>query len=110
MGGLDINEITIGYSSTGAAKYVDDLNTQAIVETSTMITNSVSTITDALREGWQGKACDAYVQKLSESGEALKEKLKEMEKVFNAMLAAQEETYNTEDESMADNISSSTIF
>ncbi len=110
MGGLDINEITIGYSSTGAAKYVDDLNTQAIVETSSKITNSVSTITDALRAGWQGKACDAYVSKLNESADALKEKLKEMEKVFNAMLAAQEETYNTEDESMADNISSSTIF
>lgn len=27
MGGLDINEITIGYSSTGAAKYVENLNT-----------------------------------------------------------------------------------
>lgn len=110
MGGLDINEITIGYSSTGAAKYVENLNTEAITATSTMISNSVSTITDVLRQGWQGKACDAYVQKLYESGNALKEKLKEMEQVFNAMLAAQEETYNTEDESMADNISSSTIY
>lgn len=110
MGGLDINEITIGYSSTGATKYIEELNTQAIVETSTKITDSVSTITDVLREGWQGKACDAYISKLNEAAEALKEKLKEMEKVFNAMLAAQEETYNDEDESMADTISSSSIF
>lgn len=75
-----------------------------------MISSSVSTITDVLRQGWQGKACDAYVEKLIKSGDDLKSKLSEMEKVFNAMLAAQEETYNTEDESMAENISSSTIY
>lgn len=109
MGGLDISDITIGYSSTGAAKYVDDLNTKAIIETETIISDSVNTITDTLQAGWQGEACEAYLTKLRESAEALKEKLKEMEKVFNAMMAAQEETYSKEDTSMAEEISSATI-
>ena len=109
MGGLDINDITIGYSSTGAAKYVDELNTKAIVETEGIISDSVTTVTEVLQSGWQGEACEAYLAKLRESADALKDRLKEMEKVFNAMMAAQEETYKKEDSGMAEEISSATI-
>ena len=110
MGGLDISEITIGYSSTGAAKYVQDLNTKAIVETQGKLSDSYTAIVNVLQAGWQGKACDAYVKKLGEAVEQLKDTLKQMEDVFNATLAAQEETYNSEDESMAESIGSATIF
>lgn len=110
MGGLGIEDITIGYSSTGAAKYVADLNTAAIVETNSIITDQTETIKDVLQEGWQGNACDAFCAKLSEAAEGLKEKLKEMEEVFNATMAAQEETYHDEDEGMADEIGSQSIF
>lgn len=110
MGGLGIGDITIGYSSTGAAKYVADLNTTAIIETNGIITDHTEIIKDTLQQGWQGQACDAFCAKLSEAAEQLKEKLQEMEQVFNATLAAQEETYHAEDTTMADTISGSSIF
>ncbi len=110
MGGLGIEDITIGYSSTGAAAYVADLNTAAIIETNGIITDQTEIIKDTLQQGWQGQACDAFCAKLSESAEALKAKLQEMEEVFNATLAAQEETYHSEDTGMAEEISGQSIF
>ncbi len=110
MGGLGIDEITIGYSSTGAAKYVDELNTAAIVETESIITSGVTNVTNALQAGWQGDACESYLKKYREAAEQLKEKLKEMQEVFQATMAAQEETYHSEDESMSEDISATNIF
>lgn len=110
MGGLGIGDITIGYSSTGAAAYVADLNTQAIIETNGIITDQTEVIKNTLQQGWQGQACDAFCKKLSESTEQLKQLLQDMEQMFNATLAAQEETYHAEDTTMADGISGSSIF
>lgn len=110
MGGLGIEDITIGYSSTGAAKYIHDLNTTAIIETNGIITDQTDVIKDVLQQGWQGSACDAFCAKLTEAAEGLKDKLKEMEEIFNVTLAAQEETYHQEDHGMADEISGQSIF
>ena len=110
MGGLGIEDITIGCSSTGAAQYVADLNTAAIIETKGIITDQTEIIKDTLQQGWQGQACDSFCAKLSDAAEALKEKLEEMEEVFNATLAAQEETYHEEDAGIADEISGTSIF
>lgn len=110
MNNLGIEDITIGFSSVGAKKYVDELNTKAIVETNELISQSVDAISDSLQSGWTGKACEAYLTNLRNSADTLKTKLKEMEEMFNAFLAAQEQTYDEEDSSMADDIASRNIF
>ncbi len=110
MGGLDISEVTIGYSSTGAQQYVSDLNTAAIDETNGIISDGVQNITDTLQRGWQGQAYDAFAAKLNEVSEQLKDKLQEMKEVFNATMAAQEQTYHEEDQSMSEDISATNVF
>lgn len=109
MGGLGIEDITIGYSSTGAATYIADLNSRAIVETSNKILDGLNPLKDNLQEGWQGDACVAFCNKLSEAATTLIDKLKEMEELFNATMGAQEETYFEQDQGMAEEISSRTI-
>lgn len=110
MGGLDISEVTIGYSSTGAAKYVDELNTAAINETKNIIDNGVSNMTNVFQTGWQGNACESFIKKLNDSCNDLKEKLSEMQALFEATLAAQEESYHQEDQSMSEDITNMSVF
>lgn len=110
MGGLGIEDITIGYSSTGAAKYVSELNTQAILNTSNIVRSGADAVKDVMQQCWQGQACEAFNAKLSQSADTLIEKLKEAEAVFNATMAGQEETYHEQDQGMADEISGSQIF
>lgn len=110
MGLLDINELSIGYSSMGAKNYVEALNTKAITETETLITSGVTDITTALRAGWQGDACDAYVLKLEQSANQLKDTLTQMKELFEATLAAQEELYEKQDLDMAQTIGSIDVF
>ena len=110
MGGLDIGDITIGYSATGARTYVNDLNTKVISETSTIITNSIQNIVTVFQTKWQGSACESYSKLLNKSGEDLKSGLKQMEAIFEATIAAQEETYHEEDTDMAGVIDSANIF
>lgn len=110
MGGLDIQDLTIGYSSRGAQNYVEALNTKAITETEALITTGITDIKEAVRQGWQGDACDSFILKLEESGEQLKQALDRMREVFEATLAAQEETYKKQDDNMAQEISTVNIF
>lgn len=109
MGGLGIEDITIGYSTTGASAYVADLNSQAIIDTSSKILDGIGPVKDTLNGAWQGDACIAFCNKLSQSSDTLIDKLKEMEALFNATMAAQEETYFEQDQGMAEEITGSTI-
>ncbi len=110
MGLLDINDLSIGYSSMGAKNYVEALNTKAITETKTLITSGITEIKTALRAGWQGDACEAYILKLEESGIQLGEALDRMKELFEATMAAQEELYEKQDLDMAQTIGSINVF
>lgn len=110
MGFLDIDDLTIGYSSAGAKNYVEALNTKAITETNTLITTGITDIKASLRSGWQGDACEAYIVKLEESGVQLSEALNKMKELFEATLAVQEETYEKQDQSMAQSIGNINVF
>lgn len=110
MGLLDITDLTIGYSSKGANTYVDNLNTKVIDETDKIISSGIQDIESALKEGWQGQACDNYIAKLNQSGIQLKESLLKMKEVFEATMAVQEETYYKQDVDMAEQISQINVF
>jgi hypothetical protein len=92
--GLDIGDITMGYSKQGAVQYVNELNTQVITDTSRIISQEYNNIINALQKGWQGASMLSFQDRLDKQTQALKDKLREMEELFNATLAGQEVSYH----------------
>ncbi len=99
MGGLGIGELTEGYSRTGAAAYVAELNTKAITDTCNLL-REINGIRTALEAGWQGQAELNFVSNLQKAVETTAQGIESLKGTLEGQFAAIEESWANQDNEM----------
>lgn len=99
MADLSINNITTGYSFTGAVEYLNLLNRQAIIETKNKLAD-IDGIRAALEKGWVGQAELNFVANLQNSVQAIQGTLDALKRVLDGQFAQIEENMVQQDENM----------
>lgn len=94
--GLSINDVTIGYSTTGAQAYISDLNAKAIVETKEKLAD-ISGVTAALEKGWIGQAQLNYVSNLQKAITEIQKTLDQLKTTLDTQFGQIEETWKDQD-------------
>ena len=94
--GLTINDVTIGYSTTGAQAYLTDLNAKAITETKEKLAD-ISGVTTALEKGWIGQAELNFVANLQKSIGQIQNTLDQLKQTLDTQFAQIEETWKDQD-------------
>ena len=102
--GLDIGQVTIGYSKQGAQNYLQKIRTEAIEQTQAILRTRTD-VTSVLEECWQGqaeltfeknidKACDAAIKVLDELYSLIKI---EFDNLHNSWVSQDDEMVQEED-------------
>ncbi|MGE5456623.1 MAG: hypothetical protein ACM3O4_05955 [Ignavibacteriales bacterium] len=99
MADLSINDITTGYSFTGAVEYLNLLNRQAIIETKNKLAD-IDGIRAALEKGWVGQAEINFIANLQNSVEAIQGTLDTLKRVLDGQFAQIEENMVEQDQNM----------
>lgn len=99
---LGIEDITIGYSAKGVVNYANELADGITQKVNAEITSGAADLEQQFRGGWQGAACDKYIEKLEASTDKLKEILKDMADSFKAAVSTQKDQYAQEDNDMTE--------
>lgn len=106
---LDINDISIGFSKRGVASYADALIDGVNNKVAGVVSSGAAALTKTLESGWQGAACEAFIKKLDESQEKLKDILRDMGEAFEAAVKTQADQYSEEDTEMSGTIEGQSI-
>ena len=97
--GLSINDVTEGYSRTGAQEYLSALNSKAITETSAKL-RDIEGIRTALEKGWQGQAELNFMTNLQTAVEETAKGIEELKSILDGQFAAIEEAWANQDKDM----------
>lgn len=79
--GLDFDDFKLGYNSLETNKYLEELNTKAIIETKELLSN-LDGIKNAFNEGWNGIEKEKYITNLEESINEVLEELDNLKEVL----------------------------
>lgn len=99
MSSIGINDVTIGYSTTGAQQYIADLNSKAINETKNILSD-ISEITNALEKGWIGQAELNFVANLQKSVTEVQKTLDQLSLTLETQFAQIEESWQEQDKNI----------
>lgn len=98
-GEIGINDVTIGYSTTGAQAYLVDLNAKAITETKEMLAD-IQGIKSALEKGWIGQAELNFVANLQKAVTNVQSTLDQLKTTLDTQFAQIEETWAEQDKNI----------
>lgn len=101
MADLSINDLTTGYSFTGAVEYLNLLNRQAIMETKNKLAD-IDGIRASLEKGWVGQAELNFVTNLQNTVSAIQGTLDTLKKTLDGQFAQIEENMVQQDENMVE--------
>lgn len=101
----DFNELTVGYSISGAEEYIQNLNAKAIDETKDIIRGERFTaVKTAMEAGWVGQSEVNFMAKLKNGSEQLCDSLDEIRRALNDMMSSIEEEMAERDKKIVDEV------
>lgn len=103
MGELGINDVTHGYSKTGAEEFKQILYTEAIVKTAEILRDT-NEITNTFRQGWAGTAETNFENQLHQSVETVASGLEEIKKALESELSQIESNMAEFDNNLVDSL------
>ncbi len=100
---IGLNEMTTGYSSTGADELHTELYEKAIVETIKIIQDT-TIIKNSLRAGWQGPAEETFEKNIDKTVEAAISALEDLGKSLDREFSQIQETWMNQEQNMVEEI------
>lgn len=97
--GVNISDLTHGYSTTGAQNYITDLNAKAITETKEKLAD-IEGIRNALERGWIGQAQMNYISNLQKAVAEIQTTLDQLKQTLDTQFAQIEETWAEQDKNI----------